>query len=52
LKQHKLTRISQKKNARFNQPKTLSGIETHQRMLLMAVESGFNQPKTLSGIET
>jgi len=37
---------------RFNQPKTLSGIETafadHSVFFIVS----FNQPKTLSGIET
>jgi len=36
----------------FNQPKTLSGIETEIERLIVAMGSGFNQPKTLSGIET
>ena len=37
----------------FNQPKTLSGIETAILMTeKLENETGFNQPKTLSGIET
>jgi len=36
----------------FNQPKTLSGIETELIKLFLASTKGFNQPKTLSGIET
>ncbi len=39
---------------RRNQPKSLSGIETHQLQFpnLSANLSGRNQPKSLSGIET
>jgi len=37
--------------SRFNQPKTLSGIETAVEQDTLAVKR-FNQPKTLSGIET
>jgi len=36
----------------FNQPKTLSGIETSQVQSSRVGEACFNQPKTLSGIET
>jgi len=36
----------------FNQPKTLSGIETEATAVLDVELASFNQPKTLSGIET
>jgi len=36
----------------FNQPKTLSGIETGMLQPVALQPTGFNQPKTLSGIET
>jgi len=37
----------------FNQPKTLSGIETTHLLGFRSLKlQGFNQPKTLSGIET
>ena len=36
----------------FNQPKTLSGIETQHSILRLLWIHRFNQPKTLSGIET
>jgi len=37
----------------FNQPKTLSGIETSDTGITVSNSvTGFNQPKTLSGIET
>jgi len=37
---------------RFNQPKTLSGIETRSETSPFTTHPSFNQPKTLSGIET
>jgi len=37
---------------RFNQPKTLSGIETDALVAWKQNNPCFNQPKTLSGIET
>jgi len=51
LKQKLLDRSAIERR-RFNQPKTLSGIETVFNVDPTFLQIGFNQSKTLSGIET